>query len=566
MKLRAAGEFQQADGAAIAQGTGAGGFRLMRYFAVTSLVAFATVAFVIYVLQRMEETFFEQVQGEQSAFFAEVQAEFSRQQEKAARSNLLVLHEASHVNLTRVFANMLWDTDFSPFVTRVQQLPIDHCRAIAASKEAGDAAGQSSARRACFAELGRKIMSLPGFPALDAKVRATTRSSSVFKIKVFDLRGITVYSSEHGQIGEDKADNLGWETAAGGKPASELTHRDQFSAFERVVENRDLISSYIPGLAPGGDKVIGVFEIYSDVTPLLAQIKDASAKHADLAAANQARVERVARENQHKVHSSSNGFLAIVGGLLALLYVALFLLARNGQRIIDVQARAQEQSIRREQQWHREKMAALATMAANVAHEVGNPLATISALAEDIADRQAKGECSGCRPETILEQTQRIAKMTRQIADFAAAHSETPEPVDVNQMVKAVCDFLSFDRRFRAMHIEFRPGDQLPARVVTPDHLNEALMNLLQACAESDPEQQAVPGRILVETEVRNQDVLIRIGFESAAADGAFAIAGRFPDSRFESARRRVAGMGGRLASTGATIVMTLPPSAPSAI
>ena len=537
----------------------------MRYFAVTSLVAFGAVAFALYVLQRMEETFFAQVQHEQSAFFAEVQAEFTREQEKAARSNLLAVHEASHVNLTHVFSNMLWDMDLSPFVARVQQLPIDHCRAIAASKGAGDAAGESNARRACFAELGRKIMALPGFSALDAKVRATTRNSTVFKIKVFDLRGITVYSSEHSQIGEDKADNRGWETAAGGKPASELTHRDQFSAFEHVVENRDLISSYIPGLASGSDKVIGVFEIYSDVTPFLKQIKDAAAKHADLAAANQARVERVASENQHKVHSSSNGFLAIVGGLLALLYAALFLLARNGQRIIDRQARAQEQSIRREQQWHREKMAALATMAANVAHEVGNPLATISALAEDIADRQARGECSGCRPEGILEQTQRIATMTRQISDFAAARSETPEPVDVNQMVKAVCDFLSFDRRFRARRIEFRPGDQLPARVLIPDHLNEALMNLLQACAKSDSEQPAAPGRILVETEARIPDVLIRIGCESAAAGGAAAITDGFLDSRFELARRRVASMGGRLTATGATIVMTLPPSPSSA-
>jgi hypothetical protein len=545
-------------------GPRAGGFRLMHYFTLTSLVAFSVVAFALFVLQQMEGTFFEKVQREQGTFFAQVQTEFMRSQKSTARDDLLMLHQASHVNLTHVFSNVLWDADFAPFIARVRQIPIDHCRAIAAPPAITQLAAQPDARPACFAEVGRQIMALPGFAELDAKMHATMRKSSVFKIKVFDLRGITVYSSEHPQIGEDKADNRGWQSAIGGLPASELTHRDRFSAFEGVVENRDMISSYVPKLGGsngvvGAVGVDGVFEIYSDVTPILKQIDSASAKIADLTAVNLARVEQASRKNQHTVDTSSDQFLLIMGALLAFLYVALLILVRNGQRIIDVQARAQELAILREERWFREKMAALATMAANVAHEVGNPLATISALAEQIAFQQEISGCSACQPKLILEQTQRIASMTRQIADFAAVRNASPELVDVNQMVKAVCDFLSFDHHFSTIHIEFRPDDRLPARLVVPDHLNEALMNLLQACAEGKSAHHTLPQRILVETKAREEDVVIRIGCESAAVGGALVLADAFPDSRFESARRRVLSMGGRLSLTNSTIEVSLP-------
>ena len=521
------------------------GFRLMRYFTLTTLVAFAAVAVSLFFLQRMEEDFFAQVQKEQATFFAQAQDELARQHQEAARSSLLAVHEANHVNLSRMVANMMWTSDFGPFLASAQRIPIDGCKALQ---------GQPlDVRRACWGEIGRRIVALPAFQALDTKAYAAMHNTTVFKIKVFDLRGVTFYSSEHGQIGEYAGENAGWRTASQGRPASELTHRDRFSAFERVVENRDLISTYVPVRAGGSDVVVGVVELYSDVTPFLEQSKAASRRFAQISTANQARIESAAHVNQQKVERSSHEFLGIVGGLLVLLYATSLLIVRIGQRIIDRQAREQAEAAEREQRWHREKMSTLATMAANVAHEVGNPLAVIHLLAAELPESQREVS------REMQAQSLRIARMMRQIADFATARSESAEWVDVSAMVKAVCEFLSFDWRFRGRPIEFRAGQDVPACELVPDHLNEVTMNLLQACAEEGSPMQRC-NRFEVGTFLRQGRVVVSIG--ACAAEGGEAPAGLpawLAQSRFEPVRRRVAEMGARLGSNGHAIEIELP-------
>jgi diguanylate cyclase (GGDEF)-like protein len=109
--------------------------------------------------------------------------------------------------------------------------------------------------------------------ALDRELRVLAAGTSVVKVKIYDTRGITVYSTDARQIGEDKSANPGVQRALAGAPASDITFRERFDAWERVLSDRNLIASYVPVRVPADAPVEAVMEIYSDVTPLVERME-----------------------------------------------------------------------------------------------------------------------------------------------------------------------------------------------------------------------------------------------------------------------------------------------------
>ncbi|HXG80677.1 MAG TPA: ATP-binding protein [Sphingomicrobium sp.] len=111
--------------------------------------------------------------------------------------------------------------------------------------------------------------------ALHEVLKSLTMGLPVLKVQLFDADGLTIYSTERHEIGVYRADNPGFKAARDGKPASKLTFRDQISTFEGKAFDRDLVETYLP-VRVGDGPIEGVFELYSDVTPLVAAIEKAT--------------------------------------------------------------------------------------------------------------------------------------------------------------------------------------------------------------------------------------------------------------------------------------------------
>jgi signal transduction histidine kinase len=93
----------------------------------------------------------------------------------------------------------------------------------------------------------------------------------IAKVKIYDNRGIVVYSSRRDQIGDDQSHNAGFQNAVRGEVTAELVYRDSFNVFDRVTEDDNLVQTYIPVRNGPTEAVTGVIELYTDVDNLVRQ-------------------------------------------------------------------------------------------------------------------------------------------------------------------------------------------------------------------------------------------------------------------------------------------------------
>lgn len=98
------------------------------------------------------------------------------------------------------------------------------------------------------------------------------RNTAVIKVKIYSRLGITIFSSDLTQIGENQLNNAGFRAAIRGKVASELTHRNSINTFEGRRSDIDVLSSHIPIVGKDG-AIEGVFELYQDVSMFMEQLQ-----------------------------------------------------------------------------------------------------------------------------------------------------------------------------------------------------------------------------------------------------------------------------------------------------
>jgi PAS domain S-box-containing protein len=125
-----------------------------------------------------------------------------------------------------------------------------------------------------------------------------------------------------------------------------------------------------------------------------------------------------------------------------------------------------------------EKMAGLGILASGIAHEIGNPLTAISSLTQ-ILQKKSKDSLISENLILIRSHIDRIAKIVRQMVDFAHPPSTQWELVQINQVVKEAIQLTKFDKRVKEMTIETHLNEKLPPIRIMKDQFLQVCMNIL---------------------------------------------------------------------------------------
>jgi signal transduction histidine kinase len=150
------------------------------------------------------------------------------------------------------------------------------------------------------------------------------------------------------------------------------------------------------------------------------------------------------------------------------------------------------------------RLSAVGTMAAALAHEINNPLVPISTFLQMLP---AKRDESTRDPEywdvlypMTLKEVERIRKLIHELLTYAKFTGETEptfEAVDLNALLEELATFLASQVRSRGATLTMTPDPSLPRVWIDAERIKQVLTNLLLNATQAMP---AAGGAITVTT------------------------------------------------------------------
>jgi signal transduction histidine kinase len=202
-------------------------------------------------------------------------------------------------------------------------------------------------------------------------------------------------------------------------------------------------------------------------------------------------------------------------GLVAASVAAAPALRRRAHRAIEAERRAQAA----------ERLAELGSMTGGLAHEIKNPLSTLTLnaqlLREEVLDADLPEEIRGTvarRVDALARESGRLKDILSDFLQFAGRMKLDPQPQDLRELLQQLSDFFhaQADRCGILLRLDL-PGVPVVARV-DAGLLKQALLNLaINAVQAMNPEGRSEPGD-------RRGELLLRLELDSSGQEARLSV------------------------------------------
>lgn len=125
-----------------------------------------------------------------------------------------------------------------------------------------------------------------------------------------------------------------------------------------------------------------------------------------------------------------------------------------------------------------EKLAVIGQLAAGVAHEIGNPLTSISSVVQ-LLQRRANDTFTSEQLANIRSNIDRISRIVRELVDFSRPPGYEKINIQITDVIKTAIGIVRYDKRVKNVQFETKLDSGLPQISIVPDQLLQVFINIL---------------------------------------------------------------------------------------
>src|SRR5947207_1913731 len=138
-----------------------------------------------------------------------------------------------------------------------------------------------------------------------------------------------------------------------------------------------------------------------------------------------------------------------------------------------------------QQLWQASKLATMGELAASIAHELNNPLATVALRAESLNEQFAEDDARRASLTVIIQEVERMANLVSNLLVFSRRSHPQISTVDLREELTSSLDFIHYHLRNRKINVFKEFAADLPTVQADRQQLRQVFLNLMTNASDA---------------------------------------------------------------------------------